>query len=66
MNPEVLQEFNVGRILTMQTEEKFIRQLENFINTIEINGKIYESELKKANVKYSHENLLKSVLKFNS
>lgn len=66
MNPEVLQEFNVGRILTMQTEEKFIRQLENFINTIDINGKIYESELKKANVKYSHENLLKSVLKFNS
>ena len=62
MNPEVLQKYNIGQALSMQTEEAFSKQLENFVNDLDDNIAIYEKNLRLANVEYSHENLIKNIL----
>lgn len=63
MNPEVLQKYNIGQALSMQTEEEFSKQLENFVNNLDDNIAVYERNLRLANEEYSHENLIKNILK---
>lgn len=62
MNPEVLQKYNIGQALNMQTEEAFTRQLENFVNNLDDNVTIYEKNLRLANIEYSHEKLIRNIL----
>lgn len=63
MNPEVLQKYNIGQALNMQTKEAFTKQLENFINKLTDNIVIYEKNLKMANDEYSQKNLIINIMR---
>ena len=62
MNPEVMEEFNVGEIVNLDCVENLSKQLENFVNNYANKVKDYCIDLARANEKYSHEKLIQSVL----
>lgn len=62
MNPEILAEFKVGEVVNLDSVESFSNQLENFVNTFRDKADEYKKGLIKANEKYSHENLIKSII----
>ncbi|MDR0408299.1 MAG: hypothetical protein LBH45_05255 [Campylobacteraceae bacterium] len=62
INPEVLQEFDIGETLQFSSIDTFSKQLEEFINNFANNIDTYNKNLTLANIKYSHENLIKSIL----
>lgn len=66
MNPEILSEFVIGEAVELDTVEKFSKQLEVFINTFDDKKELYRKGLIEANKKYSHENLIKNIVKILS
>lgn len=63
MNPEVLQKYNVGLAIDTQNKNVFVKQLENFVNNFNENKDKYINDLTRANQEYSHERLIKNILK---
>lgn len=63
MNPEVLQNFYVGEAVALDDLELFTMQLENFVNHYPEKHEQYKSGLSEANEAFSHEHLIKSILK---
>lgn len=63
MNPEVLQKYNVGLAIDTQNKNVFVKQLENFVNNFNENKDKYINDLIRANQEYSHERLIKNILK---
>lgn len=63
MNPEVLENFNVGEAVALDSVERFTKQLEVFVNGYPEKHEQYKSGLVAANEAYSHENLIKAILK---
>ena len=63
MNPEVLENFNVGEAVALDSVERFTRQLEEFVNSYPEKHEQYKAGLVAANEAYSHENLIKAILK---
>lgn len=63
MNPEVLQKYNVGLAIDTQNKNAFVKQLENFVNNFNENKDKYINDLTRANQEYSHERLIKNILK---
>ncbi|MGE4589610.1 MAG: glycosyltransferase family 1 protein [Acidaminococcaceae bacterium] len=62
MNPEILSEFAIGEAVELDTIERFSKQLEGFINGFDEKKEVYKASLVGANKKYSHENLIKSIV----
>lgn len=62
MNPEVLENFNVGEALDLSSVDAFKIQLENFVNTYPEKIKVYSSELDRANEEFGHDKLIKRIL----
>ena len=63
MNPEVLENFNVGVAVALDSVERFSRLLEKFVNSYPEKHGQYKAGLVAANEAYSHENLIKAILK---
>ncbi|MDO4920613.1 MAG: glycosyltransferase family 1 protein [Phascolarctobacterium sp.] len=63
MNPEVLQNYNVGEAVALDALAAFTKQLENFVNTYPQKHEQYKEGLAEANIAFSHENLLKAILR---
>lgn len=63
MNPEVLENYNVGEAVALDSVERFTKQLEEFVNSYPKKCKKYKAGLVAANKAYSHENLINSILK---
>ena len=62
MNPEILAEFKIGEVVQLDTIESFSKQLEKFVNTFRSKAEEYKAGLIGANEKYSHENLIKTIV----
>ena len=62
MNPEVLQQFKVGIAINMESQEIFIKQLEEFVNDFQNNIKTYNKALADANNAYSQKKLIINLL----
>lgn len=63
MSPEIIQEFDIGIAVDLESIEKFSKQLENFVNSFKECADNYKSGLNAANEKYSQKNLIKNILK---
>ena len=63
MSPEVLEEFNVGEAVKLDSVETFTKQLEEFVNTFKSKADAYKAGLIGANDKYSQENLVKHIVR---
>lgn len=63
MNPEVLEQFDVGKALDLSSKDAFKAQLEEFVNGFKDSLPEYRKGLQQANKAYSHEQLIKSILK---
>ncbi len=62
LNPEVLQAFNIGEAIRLDSVEVFAEQLERFVNDFERNMSVYEKALKLANAAYGQDVFLKKLL----
>ena len=62
MNPEVIENFKVGEFLDLTSQQAMSGQLSTFVNTFKERVREYRSGLDDANDRYSHANLIKSVL----
>lgn len=62
MNPEILQQFSIGKALDMTSKTAFTKQLEHFVNEFSENIPVYNDSLKKANELYSQKNLIKNIM----
>lgn len=65
MNPEVLRTYNVGEAVDLYSISTFTRQLEKFVNSYPEKHEQYKKGLIEANKAYSHENLIKNIIKEN-
>ena len=63
MNPEVLQAYNVGEAVALDSVAAFTEQLEAFVNSYPEKHGQYKQGLIEANEAYSHENLIKAILR---
>lgn len=63
MNPEVLEHYHVGEAVALENVDKFKHQLENFVNNYPGQRQQYKYGLIAANEAYSHESLIKAILK---
>lgn len=63
INPEVLDKYNIGRIVSATNQEQLIAQMENFVNNYAINLKFYEKNLAMANEEFGHAKLIQRLLK---
>lgn len=63
MNPEVLVSFKVGEALNVSSLDVFTKQLEKFVNDYQDNVQDYNQGLKQANAVYSHECLIRNILR---
>lgn len=63
MNPEVLENYNVGEAVALDSVDRFTKQLEQFVNNYPEKHEQYKAGLFAANEAFSHENLLKAILK---
>ena len=63
MSPEVLDEFNIGEAVKLDTVEVFSKQLENFVNNFKNKSIEYKQGLLGANKKYSQQNLIKNIIR---
>lgn len=66
MSPEVLEEFNIGEAVKLDTVEVFSKQLENFVNNFKNKSIEYKQGLLGANKKYSQKNLVQNIIKILS
>lgn len=63
MNPEVLENYNVGEAVALDSVDRFTKQLEQFVSNYPEKHEQYKAGLVAANEAFSHENLLKAILK---
>lgn len=63
LNPEVLQQFNIGQAIDLRSVENFTKQLENFIADLVENTAAYQQGLDAANKAYSQSEMLREILK---
>lgn len=63
INPEVLAEYKIGASIQVQIEKDFSKQLEEFAENYEKKLEVYNEELIRANKDYSHEALVRNILK---
>lgn len=63
MNPEVLQAYNIGEAVALDSVAAFTEQLEEFVNSYPEKHGQYKQGLIEANEAYSHENLIKNIVK---
>lgn len=62
MNPEVLQNYKIGKAMALDNVDNFTKQLEDFVNDYSTARIQYKEGLLQANKMYSHENLLQAIL----
>ncbi len=62
LNPEVLQQFNIGQAIDLSSVENFVKQLENFISDLVENTAAYQQGLDDANRAYSQSQMLREIL----
>ncbi len=62
LNPEVLQQFNIGQAIDLSSVENFVKQLENFISDLVENTAAYQQGLDDANRAYSQSQMLQEIL----
>ncbi len=62
LNPEVLQQFNIGQAIDLSSVENFAKQLENFISDLVENTAAYQQGLDDANRAYSQSQMLQEIL----
>lgn len=63
LNPEVLQQFKIGQAIDLSSVEAFSHQLEGFIDDLVGHTEEYQQGLDQANIAYSQDKLIKSILK---
>ena len=63
LNPEVLQQFNIGKAVDLTSIPAFTKQLEEFIDDLVQNTEVYQKNLDAANEAYSQKNLIKNILR---
>ena len=61
MNPEILEEFNVGEAVKLDSVDVFSRQLEQFVNKFPEKHEIYRQGLIGANGKYGQDKLIQCI-----
>lgn len=62
INPEVLEQYNVGMTLDLTSKDSITKGIEVFVNTLVRQPKLFVSGLKAANDAYSQERLIKEIL----
>lgn len=62
INPEVLDEFNIGEAVKLDSVEVFTKQLEDFVNTFPDKAEEYQKGLIGANQKYGQDKLIQHIL----
>ena len=62
LNPEVLEKYKIGMAVDLSSVDSFARQLERFVDDLVKNGSLYITNLKAANLEYSHEALISNIL----
>lgn len=62
MNPEILQEFDVGEAVKLDSVDVFSKQLEKFVNEFPEKQESYRQGLIKANKKYGQDKLIKRII----
>ena len=62
MNPEILQEFDVGEAVKLDSVDVFSKQLEKFVNEFPEKQESYRQGLIKANEKYGQDKLIKRIV----
>lgn len=63
LNPEVLQQFNIGKAIDLSSVEAFSRQLETFIEDLVKNTRAYQEGLDEANAVYGQDKLIQGILR---
>lgn len=62
MSPEVLEEFNIGEAVQLDSVETFSKQLEEFVNTFKTKAEQYGAGLMGANEKYGQDKLIYRIM----
>ena len=62
MNPEILQEFDVGEAVKLDSVDVFSKQLEKFVNEFPEKQESYRQGLIKANEKYGQDKLIQCIV----
>lgn len=62
MNPQIINEFEIGEFVDLSSKEIFATQLESFANNFDEKLSIYQTALKNANQKYSGANLINQII----
>lgn len=62
MSPEVLDEFNIGEAVKLDSVEVFTKQLKDFVNTFPGKSEGYQKGLIGANQKYGQDKLIQRIL----
>lgn len=62
MNPEILQEFNIGEAVKLDSVDVFSKQLEKFVNEFPEKQERYRQGLIKANEKYGQDKLIQCIV----
>lgn len=63
LNPEVLQNFTIGKAVDLTSIPSFTKQLEEFIDDLVQNTDVYQRNLDEANKIYSQEALIQNILR---
>lgn len=66
MNPEILQEFDVGEAVKLDSVEVFSAQLEKFVNEFPKKQEVYRQGLIGANEKYGQDKLIRKIVEILS
>lgn len=62
MNPEILQEFDIGEAVKLDSVDVFSKQLEKFVNEFPEKQESYRQGLIKANEKYGQDKLIQCIV----
>lgn len=65
LNPEVLQNYDIGEAVQLDSVETFSRQLENFVNSFPVKAKDYQEGLHKANEAFSPTRFVNELIKIS-
>lgn len=63
LNPEVLQKYKIGMAVDLSSSAAFAKQLEQFVADLTAHAEQYRRDMDAANEEYSHERLIKNILK---
>lgn len=63
INPEVLAEYKIGSAVQVENADVFSAQLKEFVDSYDANIATYNAELLRANEAFSHEALIRNILK---